>query len=240
MRIAVLSDVHAVAAAYGAALAAARNEGFDVLVILGDLLTYGVEPLRTLDLTGQALSNDKAVLILGNHDQLYLDRGKDDAAYAGTLPDWIRESVDWTCDQIDGTAALERFDWNEEWTAGPLLIAHANPFGYGDWRYLAKPEQMQAACVAIAGRGFGWGLFGHTHRFRRFAQDDASLVTVGSLGQPRDRDDNCSQWAMVELSEDRFEVGRRRVALDRDAHLRAIRATALSQPTKDRLCGFFP
>ncbi len=46
MRIAVLSDMHAVAEPTGQALRAAEAEGFDALVILGDLLTYGVDPRR--------------------------------------------------------------------------------------------------------------------------------------------------------------------------------------------------
>lgn len=240
MRIAILSDVHAVAETYHAALLAARAEGFDHLVVLGDLLTYGVEPSRTIDLTLQAVSRDRAILILGNHDQIYLDRGTGDNSYVDALPDWIRECIDWTCEQTNEAFALNEFEWNKEWVVGPLLIAHANPYAYGDWRYLATPDQMASACAVLADRHLRWGLFGHTHRFRRFEQDDISVVTVGSLGQPRDRDDGSAQWAMVHLSPDRIEIDQRRIPINRDAHRQAILATTLSQPTKQRLCGFFP
>ena len=50
MRIAVLTDIHASSDPLQLALTAARREGFDRMLILGDLLTYGVQPLETLEL----------------------------------------------------------------------------------------------------------------------------------------------------------------------------------------------
>ena len=73
MKIAVLSDIHSVSSALDAALDDARAEGFDVLLILGDLLTYGVNPAETLELVHEAVARDGAILISGNHDQMYLD-----------------------------------------------------------------------------------------------------------------------------------------------------------------------
>ncbi len=239
MRIAVLSDMHAVAGTYRAALRAAEAEGFDALVILGDLLTYGVDPREVIELTDEALARHRGVLVLGNHDQMYLDRRQGRTAYLDALPDWIRETVDWTCEETDDARALEEFAWTQEWVNGRALIAHANPYAPGDWRYLAACEDAKAAGAAIADRGLRWGIFGHTHRFRRFDEGDLSVFTLGSLGQPRDPL-GTPEWAMVELSGDRIEVSRRRIPMDREAHRSAIQATSMSQATKDRLCAFFP
>jgi predicted phosphodiesterase len=240
-RIAVLSDIHGHAGAYAAALNAARVEGFDTLLILGDLLTYGVEPEKVIALTVEAVERDDAQLILGNHDQIYLDLDHGGSPYVDALPDWIRESVDWTR-AVMGTIDLSTaFDWRPNWVSGKLYAAHANPYAYGDWTYLATEASMQAAADSLKAQGYAYGLFGHTHRYRVFdsAENGPQIITVGSLGQPRDRHDPDSQWAMVEIDGQNLAVQRRRVDVRWDDHVAAIQAAALSDATKTKLCGFF-
>lgn len=238
MRIAVLSDIHAMADALDAALSAARREGFDRLMILGDLLTYGTAPERTLALVAESVDRDGAILVAGNHDQMYLGLAEGRNAYFEQLPDWLRETVEWTARRVS-IEVLEDFAWQREWTCGPLLMAHANPFAFGDWSYIANDAQAQAAADVLAARGFAYGLFGHVHRYRRFACGSACVFTVGSLGQPRDSQDRALQWAMVDVEDDVVTVTPRSVAFDRDTHIASIRGTSLSIATQDRLCGFF-
>ncbi|HEV2080928.1 MAG TPA: metallophosphoesterase [Brevundimonas sp.] len=239
MRLAVLSDVHGHARAFDAALTAARTEGFDHMLILGDLLTYGVEPERVMELTAGATARDGAAVILGNHDQIYFDLAEGGSDYADALPDWIRESVDWTRDRVGGSWAAAPWTWLPDWTWGDLYAAHANPYGYGDWTYLSTEAALQAAAEALAARGRRHGVFGHTHRFRTLTAAGVDVVVVGSLGQPRDRQDPCAQWAMLEVGPGGLTVMPRRVEVDWAAHAASIRATTLSDSTKDRLCGFF-
>ena len=145
MRIAALTDIHASSDPLQLALTAARREGFDAMLIMGDLLTYGVQPLETLELVHGAAARDGAILVAGNHDQLY--RGTSDAAaYRAGLPDWLRESVDWTAAHIPAQA-MERFDWQESWTHESLFAAHANPFPFGDWRYIRSKEEAEEAAT---------------------------------------------------------------------------------------------
>lgn len=238
MKIAVLSDIHSVSSALEAALDDARAEGFDVLLILGDLLTYGVSPAETLELVQDAVARDGAILVSGNHDQMYLDTSEATAEYRTRLPDWLRETVEWTATQIP-PAALAAFDWQEQWSTGSLLAAHANPHAFGDWTYIADAARADAAAEALVRRGYRHGVFGHTHRARRFESEGANVFTVGSLGQPRDSADPRMQWAMIELQDDKIDVQSRFVPFDRAGHRAAIRATALSPFTQDRLCGFF-
>lgn len=240
MRIAVLGDIHSAADQFEAALRAARTEGFDRLVLLGDFFTYGPAPTRTFDLAAEAMARDGAVWLLGNHDSMYLDGGAAAQAYRDAMPDWIRESVDWTREQL-ADRDLNALDTPlAEWQHEALIIAHANPFGPGDWRYLSKPDQLEEACDTLAARGFRWGVFGHSHRARHHVgASGASAITVGSLGQPRDTDDRRSQWAMLRLEGGALTVERRQVDADWDAHCRAIDATALSAATRERLKGFY-
>jgi predicted phosphodiesterase len=237
MKIAAMTDIHAMGALLDQALNAARDEGFDALVIMGDLLSYGVEPRETIALVKDAVARDGAILLSGNHDLMYRP-SNDASAYIGNLPDWLRETVSWTNAQIS-PGVMDAFDWHEEWTTGPLFVAHANPYVFGDWRYISSLEDAEIAASVLATRGFSHGLFGHTHRTRTFDCADATVFTIGSLGQPRDTQNRQMQWAMLDVTDEGVRMSPRTLDFDRQAHLESIRATSMSTPTKDRLCGYF-
>jgi predicted phosphodiesterase len=238
MKLAILSDIHAAADAFEAALRAAREEGFDKLLILGDLLTYGPSPERTLDLTADAVSTDGAVLVIGNHDEFYRSPDAISLYYPAGLPDWIQESIDWTSSRMTRDP-LSSFQWQDEWAEGELLMAHANPFGPGDWTYLRNDSDFSRAAAVLSERGYRYGLFGHIHRFvcRRFRED--WVATIGSIGQPRDREAPLPQWAVARYDGRCWEVEQRHVEFDWEPHLAAIQATNMSSSTKQRLSAFF-
>lgn len=238
MRIAAITDVHAVASAFSEALQAARHEGFDQLLIMGDLLTYGVAPEETLALAHEAVSRDGAVLLMGNHDQLYLDLARGETAYQDSLPDWLRETVGWTAERA-GAETMQALPWQESWTADALFAAHANPFSFGDWTYLNDEASMARASMMLAMRNARYGLFGHTHRHRRYSGGGVEVCTLPPLGQPRDRDDPLLRWSMVEIRDAELTLTTHPVPFDRAAHCRAINATTMSSPTKSSLCKWF-
>jgi predicted phosphodiesterase len=239
VKIALLSDIHSAAEHFRDALQAAREEGFDQLVILGDLLTYGPEPLESLEIAKDSVARDGAILITGNHDLLYFE-GQEGVEYRARLPDWIRESVEWTSEQLGARNIAEDLPWQDEWQREGLYISHANPFGFRDWTYLRDEESMALAYEALRAKGCDWGVFGHVHRFRRSAagNGDGGVVTIGSIGQPRDRDDPFSQWATVTL-DPQFTIEQRRVARDWTSTIEKIQKTSLSDATKERLCQFY-
>lgn len=238
MKIAVISDIHSAAEHFRDAVGCARDEGFDQLVILGDLFTYGPDPVETLDIAHDVVTRDRAILITGNHDLLYLQSRESDA-YASQLPDWIKESVEWTAAQLS-RRHVDELRWQAEWEESCILFSHANPFGFGDWTYLSDERSMSAASDRLQDRGFDWGVFGHVHRFRRFvrAGGGGGVVTIGSIGQPRDRAEPFSQWAVV-TTVPKFRTDQRRVARDWTSTVNRIRATPLSAATKQRLCKFY-
>lgn len=239
MRIAVISDIHAAYAPFETALTDARRMGFDQLILLGDLFTYGIEPLQCAELAKQAIEHDGALLIGGNHDQLYLDLEQGEHGYYDGLPDWIRESVDINWKMLGGKWP-KGLPWLEEWNVGGLYMAHANPFGYGDWTYLSDAHRMNAAANSCASRGFRYGVFGHLHRPMNFSSGAAEVHVVGSVGQPRCKDSPRPHWAMIDLSDQAMTLTRHDIDFDAAAHLGAIRSfPGLSEQCKDRLCGFF-
>ncbi|WP_255326274.1 hypothetical protein [Sphingobium sp. EM0848] len=125
---------------------------------------------------------------------------------------------------------------------GPLFVAHANPFAYGDWRYIRsaeEAEEAEEAAETVAARGFLYGLFGHVHRHRRYDCAAATIFTLGSLGQPRDDRARTPKWAMIEIRGDIVTIESRDIDFDPEDQMHAIRATTLSAATQERLCGYF-
>ncbi|WP_428630654.1 metallophosphoesterase family protein [Sphingopyxis sp.] len=239
MRIAVISDIHAAFKPFAQGLADARSAGFDQLVLLGDLFTYGLEPRECADLAAEAMAKDGAVLVRGNHDQLYIDLERGVGDYFDRLPDWIRESVEWTWNSLSQQwpRSLSSVD---EWATGDLLMAHANPFGYGDWTYLSDEATLGRAAKVCATRGYRHGIFGHLHRQMHHATRDCEIHVIGSIGQPRSRDDPSPHWAMVETTDHGIKVTRHDVRFDTAGHCAAVkRHPAFSDSTKQKLCGFF-
>jgi predicted phosphodiesterase len=264
-RVAVVADVHGNAQACREALRTVRRRGFDRLIILGDLLTYGCEPAAVLHLVGEAVGRDGAVMVAGNHDQLYLDLARGSRGYYDSLPSWLRETVDWTAGAVAGTDLARALPWVERHETETVLFAHANPFAYGDWTYLNGPTDLARAARALRGRGKRVGVFGHTHRAKIAlvaadggARVDApgerggrrlvplgtagkSVVVVdpGSVGQPRDQA-KASTVLFLSPSTAGLELEHVHVPYDVDAHKRAIMAAALSPATRAKLLGYLP
>lgn len=264
LRIALISDVHANALAFRAALAEARLRGFDRMVILGDLLTYGCAPLEVLDLAQEAASRDGAVFIKGNHDQLYIDLTRGDHAYYDGLPGWLREAAAWTDQAIQGRDVEGMFAWQNAASMAGVFFAHANPFTYGDWSYLNRPEDLERAARRLHARKHQFGIFGHTHRSKIYSLDRSDnsntllpvvldkparrftlnrgnnifIADVGSVGQPRG-DDKTAKFAMLETAKDAIQIDFVRLDYDVAAHCQAVAQSNMSDQTKQKLLGFF-
>jgi predicted phosphodiesterase len=239
VRIAVISDVHAARAPFAAALAEARNVGFDQLVLLGDMLTYGINPVECADLASEAMERDTALLIGGNHDQLYIDLEQNNRDYYNRLPDWIKESVDWTWESL-GRQWPSALQCIPEWRVKNLLLAHANPFGYGDWTYLSDEVSLSRAADICASRGIKYGVFGHLHRTLSYSSTSTEIHVLGSIGQQRSRNDQQPNWTMLNFDSNGLTMTRHNVEFDAKAHCDEIaRHPHLSERTKTKLVGFF-
>lgn len=257
--VCVISDLHANARALRAAVNRVFGGPCDHLVIGGDLLTYGVDIDETLELVGELQERYGATLLIGNHDQLYFDLAEGRTDYYMSLPGWIRESVDWTASRLDLAQYRGRFRWRTEFVNDGILFAHANPFRYGDWRYLNDEVSHRAAALTLQERGLRGGVFGHTHRARAFrAWDDGTgewirersepfalygdrsrlVINAGSIGQPRERS---AASTMLRLT-----TGPRggqgvveEVEYDTLSHVRSLASSDLSESTRERLCSYF-
>jgi predicted phosphodiesterase len=190
MRLAIFSDIHANLEALSAVLEAYRTERIDVFYCLGDTVGYGGSPNECADLVRETAKKT----ILGNHD----------AAVSG------------------------RMDYSYYYEAARhALDAHAatlsEPVRLEEFEYIFAPEQARE-CLAIWDRIGHITLIGHSHLCKVFALTSSSveelpatdfnleadkkyIVSVGSVGQPRDFDNRAS-YTVYDTEKKRFEFKR--------------------------------
>lgn len=255
MRFIVLGDIHSNALALEAALDRAREIGFDQLVLLGDLFTYGVEPRAVFELVREAQERDGALLMIGNHDEFYSSPNERTREYREKLPAWIRESVDWTERQLE-SVDLAVLEWRESYIRSGVFISHANPFVFPDWRYLNTEAEHREAAVALRERGQQIGVFGHTHRQKvvGIAEDELrmsvshscviptgdtlTLVNAGSVGQPRNSEKR-SYVLRLDVNGDEADIEFVPLHYDVEKSKALIRDSRFSGVTTSKLLGFF-
>lgn len=196
MRYAILSDIHGNIEALEALLERFEEiGGIDEYYCLGDIVGYGAEP----DACCTRVRELCKVTLLGNHD----------AAVAGRMDysyyyDAAREALDWCVDKL----SPENMEWLKglpyTHRLGHVELSHGSPFQPEEYDYIFALEQARDLIRAkpdLADVTF----IGHSHLTKVFALsgDDAMdvvapkfslkpdmkyVITVGSVGQPRDYD----------------------------------------------------
>lgn len=256
MRIAVIGDIHANSEALKAALAQVENRGFDRLVFMGDLLTYGTDVRETLELVLERVAFKDTVLLQGNHDAIYQDLIVGKCGYLAKLPTWIVESVEWTY-QLLQESLWTSLNFCAEHTVQGIVMSHANLLGQGRWDYINNFSEHLATSQALRNRGMRAGVFAHTHRrkwFRwesgvgEFVSESAGrldraavhVLNTGSIGQPRDVAD-LQAYVMWLTFDDHGEISLefQPYSYDLSRHLEKVRRSGMSLTAIEKISSFF-
>ena len=198
MLIALFADIHANVAALEACLHHARGRRAARYVFLGDLVGYGPDPGRVIDVIA---SIEGAVVLKGNHDEAIEVEPKirdiNDAAYA--VITWTRSVL---------SAEQRRFLANLPLTVreGDMFFVHASADRPQQWEYI---QDAPSAARSMQAAGAPYVFSGHVHdqalyfktpagKTALFLPTSGSAVPVarrhgwqafvGSCGQPRDGD----------------------------------------------------
>jgi predicted phosphodiesterase len=236
-RLAILSDIHANLVALERALADARQQQADRIVCLGDIVGYGPDPVACVDLVRRAC----AWSLCGNHDvALFLPTAVGFNRIAREALEWHRDCLkpSW----LSLRAKRERWQWLRALQPmrreDKVLYVHGSPLdplleyvdesdvadlGFGpSTKIIEIFEQMPAVCFCghshrpgVVTEDFHW-IKPHQleDRTYRLEPGEKTLINVGSVGQPRDRNPELSY---VIFEPDRRLVRFRRVPYDVEA-----------------------
>jgi diadenosine tetraphosphatase ApaH/serine/threonine PP2A family protein phosphatase len=216
MRLGILSDIHANYEALSAALEAYKDESVDTYYCLGDTVGYGGSPNECADVV-QELAK---ATILGNHD----------AAVAGRMDysyyyEAARSALDTHAQLLSAAnmAWLRNLPYQIRLPEHELLLCHGSPVRLEEFEYIFAPEQARE-CLPIYEQLGTLTLIGHSHLCKVFALTPTGveelppidfdvepgrkyIVSVGSIGQPRDYDNRAS-YTVYDVTKKRFEFKR--------------------------------
>ena len=216
MRIGVLSDIHANYEALSAVLEAYRQENIDEYYCLGDTVGYGGSPNECAEI----VQDIARATILGNHD----------AAVAGRMDySYYYEAARHALDTHAGLLSPSSMGWLRGLPYSLKLdeigvhLCHGSPVRLEEFEYIFAPEQARE-CLPMYEELGHITLIGHSHLCKVFALTRDSveelppidfdlepnkkyIVSVGSVGQPRDYDNRAS-YTVYDTTKKKFEFKR--------------------------------
>ncbi len=214
MPTAILSDIHANLEALQAVLANIQSRGVTRILCLGDIIGYGADPLKCIDLVRQHCEWS----LMGNHDfgVLYEPTNFNPAAESAAF--WTREALD---ADPDDTARRARYEFlgrlrvrvvDANLGPFPTLFVHGSPrrpineYIFPD-DVSTAPDKLSTIFERVPRVCF----VGHTHQPGVFtdepdfympgeltnqtytiSENEKAIINVGSVGQPRDYDARAS------------------------------------------------
>jgi putative phosphoesterase len=228
-RIAALSDIHGNVLALAAVRKAVDAARPDYVVICGDLVFNGPDPVGALALVRE-LENAGAFVILGNTDVAVAD-GDYTAAFpwfVDGVPDSYREAGEWARDQIgdEGIDYLRRLPYERRLRVGDdlVLFCHGSP---GSLTSGLSAELEQDVTIERVSRTDAKVIVcGHTHLPEVREVGWRTLVNAGSAGYVFDGDPTAS-WALIDIGEDGVRAEIKRTEYDVMAAANALSARGL-------------
>ncbi len=242
MRLAFFADIHANRQAFAACLDAARADGAERFICLGDYVGYGADPEWTVE-TVMRLVEQGALAVRGNHDTAV-------GSSAESMNAEAQAAIEWTRGRL---SALERKFLSEL----PLtrqeddrLYVHSDASQPAKWRYVRSTADAGRSLIATDAH---ITFCGHIHRPALYSMSVTGKMTsfipisgvkvqllsgrrwlavLGSVGQPRDGE-AAACFAMFDTVS--RELTYCRAPYDVDAAAARIRDNGLPPSLADRL-----
>ncbi len=224
MRILLLADIHANWAALSAI-----DEPFDVCLVLGDLVDYGLDPAPCIEWVRQKAT----YAVRGNHDhgvaQNVRVHGKGGFKYlTGVTRQITQERISAADRRFLGSLPISKRVTLENTR---FLMVHATPrdpldeYTIADVEFWSRRLQDVDANVICVG---------HTHHPYVLEVGDKLVINPGSVGQPRDGDPRAS-YAIIENQ--RVEL--KRIEYPVEETVKTVWESSLPEPAKAMLADVF-
>jgi Calcineurin-like phosphoesterase superfamily domain len=246
VKLALFSDLHANPLAFQACLDHARSLEATQMAVLGDIVGYGPDPARTVDMV-RGLHARGAWVVRGNHDDLAVSPPAIAKRYdeSGAL---------WSHQQLDAGQLAFLRDLPLQVLQPPCFFVHASADAPERWRYVNNSVVARDSLNSAAAHvGVRYVLGGHVHLqalYYRGRQGQLMLfeptpgvpipvpahrhwlATVGSVGQPRDGN-RAAAYAMLDTV--RHELVFYRIPYDVSAVVGLMRSKGLDAELIQRL-----
>lgn len=254
MKIAVIGDIHSNIEALSKAIDIIQSEECNLVVLIGDVLTYGPNPKECIDLILETTKKIELKICLGNHDNTYNDLIVGVSSYYEKLPSWIKESFDWTLNNIN-IDRWKSLQFCHSYSFNGIYFSHANPYKINDWKYLNTTEDYSSALDKLKEMSMNLGVFGHTHRRRIFIEDvggergfkkennvvlnnkNNGILNVGSIGQPRGEQE--STISLLKVKDREIIIETKHFKYDVKSYLRKVDNLQITVETKTKMKSYF-
>lgn len=221
---AIISDIHSNLEALQAVLGDIEDRGIKDIVCLGDVVGYGPNPKECLDLVRQRCR----ATLMGNHDHALLYEPTNFNLPAERACYWTRQVLE---DEPDRTLRNARWKFLGQLPVRlkerDVLFFHASPRRpMNEYIFpedvFTNPQKVMANFDRLDAR---LCFVGHTHQPGVFVDDpyfdppnelpdspyyeveqERAIVNVGSVGQPRDRDQRAS-YVIVRRTPEALQTG---------------------------------
>ncbi|HSZ97273.1 MAG TPA: metallophosphoesterase family protein [Bradyrhizobium sp.] len=242
MRLAFFADIHANRQAFAACLDAARANGAERFICLGDYVGYGGDPEWTVE-TVMGLVAQGTLAVRGNHDTAIGSSAESMNAEAQAAIEWTRGRLSAPERKFLSELPLTRQEDDR-------LYVHSDASQPAKWRYVRSAADAGRSLIATDAH---ITFCGHIHRPALYSMSVTGKMTsfipisgvkvqllpgrrwlavLGSVGQPRDGDP-AACFAMFDTAS--REITYCRVPYDVDAAAARIRGNGLPPSLADRL-----
>jgi predicted phosphodiesterase len=216
VKVAIISDLHSNSEALEAVLEHIRANGVDRVYCLGDVVGYGPEPERCVDLVRERAQ----ICLMGNHDEALFRDASDFNPHARGAIEFTRNRMvpHW----YSAAEKKARWKWLEALplvhAEGRFVFVHGSPRDPVREYVLStdgflNPDKLRAIFQSFEGVAVG----GHTHHPGMHREDlqfhglngadqvtmpiprgEKCFINVGSVGQPRDSDNRACYSVLEE------------------------------------------
>ncbi len=197
MRYAILSDIHGNIVALESVLEDVGKQGIDQVICLGDIVGYGPRShecvQRIMEASDLTLMGNHDIIVASDHSGKYLG-----ASFFAHFTLLQAEEEQLTGDDLDYLRNRPLKD-----NDGAIVAAHGSIEEPASFHYVLSGIRSYRELLQIFDEKVSIGFIGHTHTpllctdkrkmplsVRLYALDDTEIVevNVGSVGQPRDKD----------------------------------------------------
>ena len=224
MKIAVLADIHANLAALDAVLTDIDRLNPDVVVVAGDVVNRGPQPLACVDSIMDRVEREGWRVLKGNHEDFVL---REDGNLPGRA-EWearVCRHSRWTREQLGDRAEVLRAWGDEVEVAGPhgslVRCVHASMRGNRHGLYSFMVDDVVASLIEPAPTVL---CVGHTHVPFVRRVGTSLVVNAGAVGLPFDADPRAA-YACLAHDGEAWSAEIVRVAYDRALTAAAFRSS---------------